>query len=906
MMTAPGACLSCGKPAAGPDELCANCRTLRVPLADLQSEELFQPASGELSKVVTAPYAINPRLVGLRRPLERLVAAFERTIGGGGAALVALEGPPGAGKSRLLVELAQAAGERARHFQAAAADPSLPFAPFVRILMARFGLTPTAGGDETRARVASLCAEILYPAHVQECSHLLAHLLGHGFPDSPVVEPLADSPQKLEARAFLAVRRFLGADAARGPIILALDDIDGAGPETVKLLHYLAGSLGAAPVLLVAAGRPGLAPPSEEEKVERIVLEPLVPDDAERLLRELTRHVAGGAVPARLVAHARRGAAVPRTLVELVRLLVEADVIVRREAGWVVDEARLEKLPLPDRPGDLIAARLALLPPAERDVLDKAAACGERFWLDALVALFRGDALMSGDPDGPTLAEIKHAGDRTRVSTALTLAKLADKGWIVEQESRVAGAREYRFAYAPLRERVAAAIEPEARRRYHRNFAQWLELRPDGRDEDAQEEIGRHLEEAGDADAAAACLRRAADAARARYFNDKAIRLYARALACVGRGNVSARIHIWHDLGSVYELKGDFEAALGAFERMLRLTWVASSRSKAAVAFNKLGRVWRRKGNLHLALEYLERGQRLFEQAGDARGVAGSLDDVGHVLHLLGRYEEARVKIAAALAQREKGGDKRSIAQSLANLGNVHRDGGRLAEARACHEQALELRREAGDRAGLAHSRAHLAAVAFARGDRDEARRGFEAALVDAERIGALPLQAQALASLGELALVEGKIEEARRRLEEALALGRELDDRRLMSEASRCLALLELTGGVSARAHELAANALTLAEEVGLREQAAKALLVLGDVHAATIYDTAEGRSPKADEFYQRAVAVYRELGNGAELARALLRQGRWRVERGDAASGKALVEEARALATKLVFKLD
>src|SRR5438046_1122577 len=91
--------------------------------------------SGLVRTTRAAPYPFAPRLVGPRRPLERLLAAFERAAGGGGAALVALEGPPGAGKSRLLVELAQAAGERARYFHAGAADPSLPFAPFVRILM---------------------------------------------------------------------------------------------------------------------------------------------------------------------------------------------------------------------------------------------------------------------------------------------------------------------------------------------------------------------------------------------------------------------------------------------------------------------------------------------------------------------------------------------------------------------------------------------------------------------------------------------------------------------------------------------------------------------------------------------------------------------------------------------------
>src|SRR5438045_4635431 len=230
--------------------------------------------------------------------------------------------------------------------------------------------------------------------------------------------------------------------------------------------------------------------------------------------------------------------------------------------------------------------------------------------------------------------------------------------------------------------------------------AQWLELRPEGRGEDSQEEVGRHLERAGDGDGAAMRFRRAADAARASYTNDKAIRLYAQALACLGEGDLAARIHLWHDLGSVYELKGDFEAALGAFERMLRLTWVVSSRTKAAVAFNKMGRVWRRKGDLKLALEYLERGLELFRSAADSRGIAGSLDDIGKTLHMLGRYDEAFAKITEALARRGKRGDKRAIATSLSRLGEVQQDRGQYEAALTCHREAYELRKVAGDRWG--------------------------------------------------------------------------------------------------------------------------------------------------------------------------------------------------------------
>jgi tetratricopeptide (TPR) repeat protein len=881
----PPTCLACGQPVAAGEELCASCRTERMPLAEAPGDEMFQPSAAEETQVVSAPYPLAPRFIGREDAQAALVGAAARARNG--TVFVALVGPPGSGKSRLVAELAAALEGRARVLSASAAPARGGYGPIARALAARFGVSEGATPAAARARIAAGVAEVLPEPRRGDIARLIAHALGAG-------EAEGDA-ERLEARTFLAIRRFLAADAAVRPIVLALDDLEQAGPETIKLLHYLAAGLGAAPILLLAIARqlePG------EPAPQRVELGGLSPDEAERLARELLRPLERA--PEGLVAHAR-GFTTPRALVELVRWLLEAQVVVRAGGGWIVDESRLEAAQLPRDHQAITAARLALMPPAERDLLEKAASSGERFWLDALVAVIRAGQL-AGAPDGPTLADIAASGDRTRLSVAMTLARLRDRDWIVEQPTSIPGAREYRFAYPPLRAVVAAGIAPEAARQHHLWLAQWLELRPEGRAEEALEEIAHHLELAGDRDQAAACYRRAADAARARYFNDRAIRLYARALGCAGEANLSARIHLWHDLGSVYELKGDYEAALAAFERMLRLTWVASSRCKAAVAFNKLGRVWRRKGDLKLALDYLGRGLALFQESGDERGVAGSQDDIGQVLYLSGRYDEALARTKAGLAGRS---EPRSIAQSLSNLGNIHKDRGELDEAERCHRRALDLRRGAGDRAGAVLSLSNLAVLAFERGDRDAARRDWEQALDEAERIGAQPLAALVLGNLGETALVEGKPEEARRRLEEALALARELDDRRLHSEAARNLGLLELDAGNLARAEELAGRALTLAQASGLRDHVGRALLALGEIHAATLFDDkgAEGRAG-ADRYFKEGVEIFRAIGNAAELAKGLERFGRYRLEQGDVAGGRALLEEAREIFARLGLK--
>jgi tetratricopeptide (TPR) repeat protein len=907
----PKTCAGCGDPVAENVDLCINCRTERVPAAlgaELLDSELLEPDPDE------APpgFPISPRFVGHQPLIDRLVEIVSRAGKSRELQFVALTGPPGVGKTRLSEELLHILDEKqpdARVLRATCAGPgSPPFAAFHSLFNTRFGISDDDAPQLARGRISAAVAELLPASRATEVSHLLGHLLDYPFPDSAVVEPLAETPTQLEARTFIALRRFLAADAARTPLVLVLDEIERATPETVNLIHYLAAGLSSSPVVLLAIGRPALfeAHPSFGEgdvTLERVEMGPLSPDDSGELIRELVKPA--GDPPLDLAKHAKeRMGGVPRAVVELVRYLTELGAITQMGPKWKFDRLRLGKEPLPQDLEDIMTARLRVMEAGERDLLEKAAACGETFWVDAVVMLVRAAAAFDGtgrgDPDGPKLAEIAVAGDRTRAEVETALTTLARRGLlIVQSHSTIPGEKEYRFAYPPWWDVVYEAIDTDARRRYHRLIAQWLELRPEGRGEEAQEEIGRHLERAGDGDGAAVRYRRAADAARARYFNDKAVRLYSNALDCLGPGDLASRIHLWHDLGSVFQLKGENDSALAAFERMLRLSWVVASRTKAAVAFNKMGRIHRQKGDLPIALEYLERGHELFEQAGDERGVAGSLDDIGQVLWLLGRYDDALDRSAHALEQRRRLGDKRSIAASLVNVGNIERHRGLFDAAEACYREALDLRSALGDKAGLAQCKNGLGMIAFQRGEIETAKREWESALSGAESIGAIPLQAQLLLHLGEAALEIGSRGEARTRFEAAETLARDIDERRLLSESLRHLGLLDLTTGDSARARERCMKALEIAEAAGIRVDVGRALLSLGEVHAATLFGGESAH--EAESWFEKGVQLFREIGNEAELAEGLERFGKYHVEHGDVEAGKVLLSEAESIFTRL-----
>jgi len=896
------------KPLENPDGVGTEPTPMFEP-ADLAADEAFEGESERTMITTVAPYDLRPKFTGRAEAIRVLQQLTDKAFKDKEIAFAVVVGEPGMGKSRILGETiarAKATHPNIHVLQGIADENAHAYGPIARALTVRFNLAPGEDPAESRDKIQAAVAEVVPASRVTEIAHLVAHLLRVPFDDSPVTQPLLDSPQRLEARLFMALKRLLTAEAESKPVVIVVENLELCGNDTINFLQYLAAGLRDQRVAILGTATAELwkkhaAFGESEVAPTKIELAPLTGSESEQLLRELCKQLSE--VPARLLAHVKTLGGSPRAIHELVRLMLESDVIAREGYLWRLDADKLEKFTLPKTYEELVAARLRVMDATERRVLEMAASVGETSWLDAIIGIERSHQVFK-DPDGPTLSQIAASGDHSRISVVAAIGKLVEREWIVEvPQSSVSGERELRFAYPNLWSIVYKGIDEKRRRDYHSVVARWLELHPEGRTPSVQEEVGRHLALAGHARDAALRYRRAADAARSQFANERAIRLYDRALACIGDQDHSARIYLWHDLGSIYELIGDFEAALGAFERMLRLSWVAASKTKAAVAFNKMGRVWRRKGDLKLALEYLERGHELFRAASDARGIAGSLDDIGKTLQMLGRYDEAHAKITMALASRGKRGDKRAIATSLSRLGDVQQDRGQYESAYTCHKEAYELRKAAGDRWGCVVSQNNLAALAFELGDFAEARTTWLASLPESEAIGALPLEALILTNLGELALVDGKLEEARSRLENALEIIEDIEDRGLESECCRHLATLEKLHGHPQAARELAERALEVAKKSGLREKEAQAYLTLGDVLSASLYDATEEPSATSDAAvaYNQAITVLRSIGNEAALGKALFAFGRYKAETGSIQTGREMLRDAVTLFTKL-----
>ena len=253
-------------------------------LRELQVRILNQDPELDLPTAESpAPLAGAERIVGRAAELERLEQALAAACDGHGTtALVA--GPAGIGKTRVAAELARRARARGATVLTGrcidVVGVGLPYVPLIEALRPLRGSAALDGLPE------------------------LARLLpGAGAPPE-----LGDAnPGEAQLRLFSSVVTVLDRLAAGGPVVLVLEDLQGADGSTLDLVAFLAGALQGGRILLLATWRQEAVTPDvglhrlvaslRRGAATTVELGPLSRDELDTLLAR----AAGGPVPAELV-----------------------------------------------------------------------------------------------------------------------------------------------------------------------------------------------------------------------------------------------------------------------------------------------------------------------------------------------------------------------------------------------------------------------------------------------------------------------------------------------------------------------------------------------------------------------------------------------------------------------------
>jgi class 3 adenylate cyclase/tetratricopeptide (TPR) repeat protein len=376
--------------AGTPTKLAASARVAFAPAGELELKGIDAPvpawrATGAVAghRERDRPGALVPGFIGREAELDRLEGLFAGVAGARRPRLVLLVGEAGVGKTRLARELRRRleAGADLSHNWFAGHVPADgtdgPFAAWAEIARAALGVGEDDDDDARRTVEASLHALDLDDDDRRWIEPSLLALLG-----------FAPPPPGGRDVLFAGWRIYLERlAAARGPLVLALDDLHEAAPDLLDFLDHVVTWAKTVPILVLGLARSELLEgrPAWGEDRTSVTLLRLAPLDAAAVGRLLA-----GVVPGLPVALARtvveRADGVPLYAVETIRMLVGEGLLLGDGDRWR-PSPQLAGIAVPATLHELIAARLDAAGAADRALLEDAAVLGVRFEPAALAAV---------------------------------------------------------------------------------------------------------------------------------------------------------------------------------------------------------------------------------------------------------------------------------------------------------------------------------------------------------------------------------------------------------------------------------------------------------------------------------------------------------------------------------------
>jgi class 3 adenylate cyclase/tetratricopeptide (TPR) repeat protein len=867
-----------------------------------------------------------PPFVGRERERALLRELFARTVGGRSVQFVTIVGDPGIGKSRLVADLAEhlrSSGERVSWLRGRCLPygEAITFAPLEEVARAATGIKRSDDLETAAGKLSETVHQLAEtPDEGDWLRARLAPLLG-------VAEGM-DGTAVSRSESFAAWSRFIERLATESPHVLVIEDLHWADPAMLEFLDQLSEHLSASPLLLVCTTRPELFDRRSEWGVGKansttISLSPLGDAEMQTLLGGLlVRTLLPPESQSPLLASAGGN---PLFALEFVRMLGDR---------WVEGGAR-DKTPddggtirVPESIQALIAARLDVLPPAQRSLLQDAAVVGDPFWSGALESMTSLEAGVQG-----SLRELERRGLIRRPATR-----------------SMEGQLEFAFSHALIRDVAYGQIPRAGRARRHLSAARWLEETAGDRLEDRAEQLALHTTEA-------LALTRAAhlpedipaledDGRRflllagdrqAPLDAERAATYYARALELTPPGHPRrpdvlrrATLMGWR------AGKMQMEDAVRAYEEATEGALAAGDRTTAAQAMRRLYFQLGLRGDTAAAREVLDRAIELLEpeepsemlaelyacRAEDSMFAGRSKDSIEWAdralalphtistalmaLHIRGngRCEVGDLggmdDLWEALRQAEAAGTGLDISASYSYLSEwvgLFEGPRRALELNEASIQTCERR---GIRGQAWWSRAESLWMLYDLGQWDRGLSLIDELIPWATEHGDAQIEAVAFTYRARMLVHRGRTDEAADSVARSLPLARRIGDLQVLAPTLVCAASVEHARGSNRTAlealhefDEVTADGPTEYREI-LFPEAIRACLATGDVELATaMLGDRPVYSPRAEAAVRTARALLAEAGGNDSRAAALFEEAAdsWEKYEG-------IVEHAHALA--------
>ena len=644
----------------------------------------------------------------------------------GKGSVVAVVGEAGLGKSTLIAELKKST-EGPSFFwlkgESLSYTRSITYYPWRQVIRQSVDARDEDSPAEVRHKLGYVCECCTLPGG--DIPFLEAMLAIESEVSAKVV--MGFQGDAFNKRMIDATRGFLCGLAVESSLVIIFDDLHWSDEASLHLLTNVVDLSETQRIMFICMARPDTSAVGWDSlnnmkgklgsSFYSVELAPLQEDQTETLLNNLLgiTHLPQS-IQDLIISKAEGN---PFFVEEMIRSLIETKQIVQENGHWKA-LGDIAKISLPNTLRGVLSARVDRLAETPKHVLQNAAVIGRLFDLRILRRL---TGLNGGlDP------QIQYLQDVSLIESLL---------------------EEYAFRHVLIQEATYESILIKKRAELHRQIGEALEEIHANRIEEFAPLIAHHFYSASDERSLKYDIIAGEKSARL-YANAEAATHFSRALEVAKRANAENDIlaSIYSQLGSVYELSGQYDRALETYKDMQSASIKRKARSmelKSLMAHatiystltplhnpelgetnlkqaldlaDKLGDVptqaklrWNLMLNflfsdrLREALEHCEPAITLARQVGDLDQLAFALNDAGRVYQSVGAYEKAFEAFDEANELWTQRGNQVMLADNLGASSITNYFAGNYDKALLLADKAWEISKETDNYWGQSYSR---------------------------------------------------------------------------------------------------------------------------------------------------------------------------------------------------------